>query len=287
MAHTAEGDAAHSAAIRSPRKSASLTSVPTTSGSASAQVASACSCVSPLNAGNGAPSPQPRTSPSSTTSTRMLAATCWAPREMPNGFMSGTSSRRADTRAIRDGRLTCTYDITFGITTRGRVSAGTSRLTSRPMPRRRASPTKRFRGDSAALRLLASAWYGAIMALDPSLLPATAAELAARDPQEIIAFALREYSPDLGLSFSGAEDVVLIDMAARVGLPFGVFSLDTGRLHPETYQFIERVRTHYGLPIETFAPQAEAVQTLVREKGLFSFYVDGHKECCGIRKVEP
>ena len=125
------------------------------------------------------------------------------------------------------------------------------------------------------------------MALDLSMVPSTAIELAGREPAEIVAVALREYSPDLGVSFSGAEDVVLIDMAVRVGLPFRVLSLDTGRLHPETYQFIERVRTHYGLPIETFAPQAEAVQALVRDKGLFSFYVDGHKECCGIRKVEP
>jgi len=125
------------------------------------------------------------------------------------------------------------------------------------------------------------------MALDPAMIPSAASELATREPPDIVAFALREYSPDLGVSFSGAEDVVLIDMAARAGLPFRVLSLDTGRLHPETYQFIERVRTHYGLPIETFSPQADAVQALVRDKGLFSFYVDGHKECCGIRKVEP
>ena len=76
-------------------------------------------------------------------------------------------------------------------------------------------------------------------------------------------------------------------MAAKLGAPFRVFSLDTGRLHPETYQFLEKVRTHYGVTIEAYAPQAEAVQALVREKGLFSFYQDGHKECCGIRKVEP
>jgi phosphoadenosine phosphosulfate reductase len=125
------------------------------------------------------------------------------------------------------------------------------------------------------------------MPLDVSTLPATAATLATREPQEIVALALEEYSPDLGLSFSGAEDVVLIDMAAGSGRPFRVFSLDTGRLHPETYQFIEKVRKHYGIAIEMLAPQAEAVQALVREKGLFSFYVDGHKECCGIRKVEP
>lgn len=125
------------------------------------------------------------------------------------------------------------------------------------------------------------------MPLDLASLSTTAAEFAARPPQDILALALREYSPDIAISFSGAEDVALIEMAQAVGLPFKVFSLDTGRLHPETYQFIEKVRTHYGITIETFFPQPEAVQKLVREKGLYSFFTDGHKECCGIRKVEP
>lgn len=125
------------------------------------------------------------------------------------------------------------------------------------------------------------------MPLDLATLAETAASYASREPQEIVALALREYSPDLGIAFSGAEDVVLIDMAVKVGVPFKVFSLDTGRLHPETYQFLEKVRERYKVQIETVFPQPEAVQTLVREKGLFSFYVDGHKECCGIRKVEP
>ena len=80
---------------------------------------------------------------------------------------------------------------------------------------------------------------------------------------------------------------MLVDMAVKLGGTFRVFSLDTGRLHPETYQFIEKVRGHYGIQIDAFFPQPEAVQALVHEKGLFSFYRDGHKECCGIRKVEP
>lgn len=125
------------------------------------------------------------------------------------------------------------------------------------------------------------------MSLDLAGLPATAAAYATRSPQEILALALDEFSPEIGISFSGAEDVVLIDMAAKLGARFRVFSLDTGRLHPETYQFLEKVRTHYGITIETYVPQPDAVQALVRAKGLFSFYVDGHKECCGIRKVEP
>ncbi len=116
---------------------------------------------------------------------------------------------------------------------------------------------------------------------------ALAARLAESDPGDIIEHALGVNGPDVPISFSGAEDVVLVDMARRTGLPFRVFTLDTGRLHPETYRFLDRVREHYGIEIEAFFPRPEAVQELVRKKGLFSFYRDGHQECCGIRKVEP
>jgi phosphoadenosine phosphosulfate reductase len=118
-------------------------------------------------------------------------------------------------------------------------------------------------------------------------IPEIAKSLAERQPIEIMQFALESYSGGIGISFSGAEDVVLVDLAAKVGGKFRVFSLDTGRLHPETYQFIDKVRDHYGIPVEIFFPQVDAVERLVKEKGLFSFYQDGHKECCGVRKVEP
>lgn len=125
------------------------------------------------------------------------------------------------------------------------------------------------------------------MALDAKSIAAIAAEYANAEPREVLAVALREYPGDVAVSFSGAEDVVLVDMAVKIGGTFRVFCLDTGRLHAETYQFLERVREHYKIEIEAFFPQPEAVQKLVREKGLFSFYKDGHKECCGVRKVEP
>jgi len=111
-------------------------------------------------------------------------------------------------------------------------------------------------------------------------------DLDQRTPREIIACALEHYD-NISISFSGAEDVVLIDMATRIRPDVGVFSLDTGRLHPETYDFFERVREHYGIEIDIRFPDAEQVQRLVRDKGLFSFYRDGHKECCGVRKVIP
>jgi len=112
-------------------------------------------------------------------------------------------------------------------------------------------------------------------------------ELEGMGPAQIVGWAQAQYGEQLGIAFSGAEDVALIDMASKTGLGFRVFCLDTGRLHPQTYEFIEAVRKHYGVAIELYSPQASAVQQLVREKGLFSFYTDGHQECCGIRKVEP
>ena len=114
------------------------------------------------------------------------------------------------------------------------------------------------------------------------------AALADRDPSEVLARALEQFD-HIALSFSGAEDVVLVDMAARLRDGIQVFSLDTGRLHPETYRFLEEVRTHYKdrIVLEILSPDSEQLRDLVTRKGLFSFLRDGHAECCGIRKVMP
>jgi phosphoadenosine phosphosulfate reductase len=125
------------------------------------------------------------------------------------------------------------------------------------------------------------------MVIDIPQIEALAAELAGQHPADILERALREHGTDLAISFSGAEDVVLVDMASRTGLPFRVFTLDTGRLHGQTYRFLDTVRDRYKVDIEAYFPQPEAVQRLVTAKGMFSFYQDGHEECCGIRKVEP
>lgn len=107
-----------------------------------------------------------------------------------------------------------------------------------------------------------------------------------RTPEEIISLAL-ETVDNIAISFSGAEDVVLIDMAVQINPDVKVFSLDTGRLHAETYRYLEQVRQHYGIDLDVVSPVGADVEKLVREKGLYSFYQDGHKECCGVRKVAP
>ncbi len=111
-------------------------------------------------------------------------------------------------------------------------------------------------------------------------------ELANKNPRTILKKALELYD-NVAISFSGAEDVILIDMATKIRKDVQVFSLDTGRLHPETYRFIEKVRKHYQIDIELLTPDRDKLDSFVKTKGLFSFYEDGHHECCGIRKVEP
>ncbi|PRB81388.1 phosphoadenylyl-sulfate reductase [Pseudomonas sp. MYb185] len=113
-----------------------------------------------------------------------------------------------------------------------------------------------------------------------------AAKYASKSPQDILKLAIQQFD-DLWLSFSGADDIVVLDMAWKINPNIKVFTLDTGRLHPETYRFLEEVRKHYGIQLEVLSPDQQALEAYVKEKGLFDFYESGHGECCGIRKIAP
>ncbi len=92
----------------------------------------------------------------------------------------------------------------------------------------------------------------------------------------------------LACSFS-VEDVVLIDMIHRHALPAQIFAIDTGRLNEETYEVADAVSERYGMKIDWYFPDRQAVEKLERDKGLFSFResLENRRECCAIRKVEP
>ena len=97
--------------------------------------------------------------------------------------------------------------------------------------------------------------------------------------------------PDVVLANSyGAEDMVLTDLIARLGLPIAAFSLDTGRLPAETYDLMQRVEERYpSHPVTVYFPQAAAVEHYVKLHGINGFYqsVDQRKSCCQVRKLEP
>jgi phosphoadenosine phosphosulfate reductase len=98
-----------------------------------------------------------------------------------------------------------------------------------------------------------------------------------------------EFSPAVFASSLAAEDMVLTDLILKAGLPIGIFSLETGRLHKETLGMVERVQERYGYEIALYRPLQAAVDAYVEKKGLNAFYdsVELRKECCNIRKVEP
>lgn len=100
-----------------------------------------------------------------------------------------------------------------------------------------------------------------------------------------------EFTPATFASSLGAEDMVLTDLIAKHAPGISIFSLDTGRLNPETYDLLAKVQETYGqkVSLNIYYPQAEALQHYVEANGINAFYnsVDLRKACCGIRKVEP
>jgi phosphoadenosine phosphosulfate reductase len=87
----------------------------------------------------------------------------------------------------------------------------------------------------------------------------------------------------------GAEDMVITDLIAKGHLPIAIGTLDTGVLHTETLALLERIQTHYGLPIEVMRPRGEAVVHFVARHGERAMYdsIELRKACCALRKLEP
>jgi phosphoadenosine phosphosulfate reductase len=89
-------------------------------------------------------------------------------------------------------------------------------------------------------------------------------------------------------SFSMEDQIILFDIATN-DIPISIFTLDTGRLFPETYSVWSNTVAKYGVAIDTFYPDAAALQAFVTTNGPNAFYtsVENRKTCCAIRKVEP
>ena len=124
----------------------------------------------------------------------------------------------------------------------------------------------------------------------PEELKSLNGQLKGKSAEEIIRWAADRFGSEVAFASSfGVEDVVVIEMIARVAPEIKVFTLDTGRLPEETYEVMEQVRVRYDVPIHSYFPDREAVESLEREKGFYSFResIENRKECCGIRKMEP
>ena len=129
--------------------------------------------------------------------------------------------------------------------------------------------------------------------IDQAVLDQVAARAYDDAPAEdILRWGLDTFAPRIALSasFGSPEGMVLLDLMHRISPPrTRVFTIDTGRMHQETYALMDRIRNRYGIAVEVYFPRAEMVQRMVREHGMDLFYdsVELRRMCCGVRKVEP
>lgn len=109
-------------------------------------------------------------------------------------------------------------------------------------------------------------------------------------PEQSLALLAQKFAGSIVFSTSfGLEDQAITHMLHTKQIPVRIFTLDTGRMFPETYNVWSRTLEMYGLNIDVYAPDATTLENLLREKGPLSFFqsVENRKACCEIRKVEP
>ena len=113
--------------------------------------------------------------------------------------------------------------------------------------------------------------------------------LEEKSPQQVLEWALSEFHPKISLASSfGAEDMVLTDMLRKINPDARIFALETGRLHQETYDLMDKAQEKYG-GFEIFYPDTVRLEEMTRSHGLNLFYKSMalRKLCCEVRKVEP
>jgi len=115
-------------------------------------------------------------------------------------------------------------------------------------------------------------------------------QFSGKSPEDILTYFLDAFRGRIALSSSlSIEDQVLTDLIAKIEPSTRIFTLDTGRLFPETYSLIERTRMKYPITLEVFFPEASEVEKMVKEEGINLFYsgIEQRKRCCQVRKIQP
>ena len=115
-------------------------------------------------------------------------------------------------------------------------------------------------------------------------------ELDAMGPEALLSWASTHYGARAGIITSFQDTgTVIIDMARKVARDIRILTVDTLRLHPETYALIDEIEAHYGITIERFQPDPDRLRRMTRQHGEYLFFDSKDKQefCCTVRKVEP
>jgi len=110
------------------------------------------------------------------------------------------------------------------------------------------------------------------------------------DPSQILKEVFSHFGMRAAIASSGQmTDVAIIDVAHKSGEAIRVYTIDSLRLHESTYDLNLQLEEHYGIELEVFQPDEEALQKMVAQHGTYLFFDSREKQelCCHIRKVEP
>jgi phosphoadenosine phosphosulfate reductase len=107
--------------------------------------------------------------------------------------------------------------------------------------------------------------------------------------REQLSAAVRQHGRVVYSNSLGAEAMVLTDIIWSHVPEIDIFSIDTGRLHEETYEVLEKLQRRYKRKIRVVYPDAQALEKLVADQGVNGFYhsLEARLACCHVRKVEP
>lgn len=117
-----------------------------------------------------------------------------------------------------------------------------------------------------------------------------ALELDDKDPQEVLRWGIERFGDRLAISTSFQSDgMALLDMAWRIDPAIRVFTVDSGRMHQETFVLMDQIREKYGIALEVVYPDHRELELFSGKYGVNPFYkaVPLRLRCCEIRKVNP
>ncbi len=126
--------------------------------------------------------------------------------------------------------------------------------------------------------------------IDKTIIDDWNAEFEDGSAENLLSFFLKEYKGKIALSSSmSVEDQLLTKMVVNIDPEARIFTLDTGRLFPETYDLIDRTSKKYKKEIEVFFPESSDIEKMVHDKGMNLFYssIENRKLCCNLRKLKP
>jgi phosphoadenosine phosphosulfate reductase len=111
----------------------------------------------------------------------------------------------------------------------------------------------------------------------------------AEDSISMLRAVVAEYKNVCYANSLGSESIVLTDLIWEAVPEIEIFSIDTGRLFPETYDLMERLQQHYGRSLRIYYPEAAELERWVGKNGINGFRdgLEQRRGCCVVRKVEP